>query len=76
MLETRDIVGARLLLERAVRDEDPRAMFMLAETYDPNQMERWAVRGLKPDPLRAAALYRRAAELGHAEAAERAKALP
>jgi len=51
-------------------------MFMLAETYDPNQMERWAVRGLKPDPLRAAALYRRAAELGHAEAAERAKALP
>ncbi|WP_053078444.1 hypothetical protein [Methylobacterium tarhaniae] len=55
-----DISGARLTLERALSRNEPRAAFLLAQTYDPNVLRTWKVRGLQPDAERAQALYARA----------------
>ncbi|MGE7416217.1 hypothetical protein [Methylobacterium tarhaniae] len=56
-----DISGARLMLERALSRNEPRAAYLLAQTYDPNVLRTWKVRGLQPDAERAQALYARAA---------------
>ncbi|GJD53514.1 hypothetical protein OPKNFCMD_6290 [Methylobacterium crusticola] len=56
-----DISGARLVLERALSRNEPRAALLLAQTYDPNVLRTWKVRGLRPDPERAQSLYARAA---------------
>jgi hypothetical protein len=37
------------LLERAASSGDARAIFALAETYDPNMLSAWRVRGMKGD---------------------------
>lgn len=64
LLSHGDIVGARRLAEFAATDSSGAALFMLAETYDPDRLARWRTRGIKPDPERARTLYRRAAEAG------------
>jgi hypothetical protein len=55
-----DISGARLLLERAVARGDTRAAFHLAQTYDPQILRSWHVRGMLPDQERARELYAKA----------------
>ena len=61
----RDLVQARAWLEKAAANNDPYALYALARAMDDSQ-------GLAgPDPVRAADLYRRAAELGHPLAAMR-----
>ena len=52
-----DISGAQLFLERARARNEPDATFLLAQTWDPKMLRQWNVRGLRPDPERARALY-------------------
>ena len=68
LLRLGDISGARLLLGRAAASGDARAIFALAETYDPNRLAALGVRGIRGDPERAKALYAEALAEGVAEA--------
>ena len=70
-----DISAARLVLERAASSGDTRAIFALAETYDPNVLSAWRVRGIKGDRNRANALYGDALAKGETEARSRIIAL-
>lgn len=56
-----DISGARLLLERAQARNAAHATFLLAQTWDPDMLRRWHVRGLRADPDLARSLYAKAA---------------
>jgi len=51
------------------------AAMKMAETQDPNELARWNVRGLKPDPAEAKHWYQRALELKASEAAARLRRL-
>jgi hypothetical protein len=75
-IDNGDIVGARLLLERAARNGEGKALFMLAETYDPLALARMNVRGLTGEPETARTYYVRALSAGVGEARERLAALP
>ena len=70
-----DISAARLVLERAASSGDPRAIFALAETYDPHVLSAWRVRGVKSDRDRAKTLYGQALANGITEARSRMIAL-
>lgn len=61
----RDLVQARAWLEKAASDNDPYALYALARAMDDGQG------AAAYDPVRAADLYRRAAEKGHPLAALR-----
>lgn len=62
---TKDLVQARAWLEKAAASNDPYALYALARAMEETQGAAAA------DPVRAADLYRRAAELGHPLAALR-----
>jgi hypothetical protein len=64
-----DIMGARVILERAIDAGDPTAILALAQTHDPRVLERMGVRGIRGDPARARALYQQAQDKGLKEAA-------
>ncbi|WP_262271123.1 hypothetical protein [Microvirga yunnanensis] len=70
-----DVSGARLLLERALDGANPRAAFVLAETFDPNVLTRLGALGIRGDAARARELYARARAMGVAQAGERLEAL-
>jgi TPR repeat protein len=55
----RDIVNARAWLEKAAASGDPQALYTLGRAMDEGSDQ------IAPDPVRAADLYRRAAEKGH-----------
>ena len=55
-----DIAGARALFLRAAAGNDPAALTALAQTYDPQVLGTMRVRGVKPDPSKAKALYEQA----------------
>ena len=55
-----DIAGARALFLRAAAGHDPSALTALAQTYDPQVLGTMRVRGVKPDPSKAKALYEQA----------------
>jgi TPR repeat protein len=61
----RDLVRARAWLEKAAAQEDPYALYALGRAMDESAGQAMA------DPVRAADLYRRAAQLGHPIAALR-----
>jgi TPR repeat protein len=61
----RDLVRARAWLEKAAAQEDPYALYALGRALDDSAGQAMA------DPVRAADLYRRAAQLGHPIAALR-----
>lgn len=69
------VTGARALLNRAARSGAPRALFMLAETWDPAALAEQGLTGAKGDPAKARALYEKALAGGHAEAGRRLAAL-
>jgi hypothetical protein len=71
LLSQGDISAARLFLERAAEGGSGRALFRLAETYDPRALQRWGARGIKGSPERARDLYRKAQGAGEAEAGAR-----
>jgi hypothetical protein len=70
-----DIISARLCYERAANAESGRAALRLATTYDPIVLGRAGLRGVTADPVHALSWYRRARDLGVAEAEQRIKAL-
>lgn len=71
-----DIAAARRLAEYAAGGGDGDALFALAETFDPAQLARWRVRGVRGDVEKARTLYRRALERGVAGATARLAGLP
>lgn len=66
-----DIAAARLLLERAANAQDATAAFVLAQTYDPAVLGTKDTRSITADPAAARDWYRKAAQLGSAEAKQR-----
>lgn len=68
LLREGDIAGARLFFERAAAAHDPAAMTALARTYDPLELRRMGVLGMRGDASRALHWYRAAAEAGDAAA--------
>jgi hypothetical protein len=76
MLAMGDIPVARLLLERAAEGQDANAALLLARTYDPAVLGTSDVRNITPEPDKARAWYKRAAQLGSAEAQQRLAQLP
>ena len=57
LLRDQDIGGARLLLERAAKDDNLRAVFLLAETYDPRVLADLKIIGVSGDRTKARELY-------------------
>jgi hypothetical protein len=55
----RDLINARAWLEKAAASGDPQALYTLGRAMDEGTEQ------IGPDPVRAADLYRRAAEKGH-----------
>ena len=74
-VESGDVAGAREMLAPAEEGSEGPAMFALAETYDPNMLAAWGSRGVAADVARARALYRKALNLGVANAQHRLEAL-
>jgi hypothetical protein len=73
LIESRDIAGAREVLQATETSSSGALTFMLAETFDPSMLAIWQV---KPDavpanPERARALYTRARDLGDTRAQQR-----
>jgi hypothetical protein len=64
-----DVSGARLLLERASEEGDQRAVFLLAQTFDPRVLSRLGARGIRGDITIAEELYARARALTYKRAA-------
>ena len=71
MLALGDISAARLLYERAASIGSARAATALGKTYDPAFLTSIQVSGPVPSRATAALWYRKGAEMGDAEAADR-----
>jgi hypothetical protein len=65
---TGDVASARLFYERAADAGDAQAALRMGESFDPGFLDQARVRGAKGDPAKAISWYRRARELGSAEA--------
>jgi hypothetical protein len=74
-VESGDVTGAREALATAEEGSQGPASFALAETYDPNMLAAWGSRGVAADVAKARALYRKALNLGVANAQNRLEAL-
>jgi TPR repeat protein len=74
-LENGDTAAARLLLRRAAEAGEARAAIALAATYDPHTLRRLGAIGADADVAQAETWYRKASELGSAEAAQRLQQL-
>ncbi len=66
-----DIGAARIVLERAAESGSARAVFMLAETYDPVILSAWKTYGTRGEVTKARELYAKAHAGGIREAKER-----
>jgi hypothetical protein len=60
-----NIAGARTMLEQVLPQGDPRAAFLLGQTYDPRVLRVWNVYGIRGDPDRARELYAKAEQGGY-----------
>jgi hypothetical protein len=70
-----DVVAARDTLSTAAAAKSPKALFAMAETFDPNRLAAWGSRGVIADPLKAKELYEAALGLGLDAAEARLDAL-
>ncbi|MGH7126308.1 MAG: hypothetical protein ACREFI_18175 [Stellaceae bacterium] len=75
LLGTGDIVAARSAYERAAAGGNRAAATGVAKTYDPIFLAQNGVRGLRPDPARAAVWYAKAAAAGDRTAQQRLQQL-
>jgi hypothetical protein len=75
LVATGDLSGARLLYRRAAEAGNARAALTLAETYDPDVLETLGESGLAPNVGMARAWYKKAKELGSADAPARLERL-
>jgi hypothetical protein len=71
LLRHGDIVGARWVLEHALRGGNPLVAFKLAETYDARHLAAWGVIGIRGDATKAREFYERAHTGGVPNAQER-----
>lgn len=76
LLRLGNIAAARLMLKRAAAARDPTAALMLARTYDPKVLDPENVPSFKPQPAKARAWYKKAAEFGSADAQRVLAGLP
>ena len=76
LLHQGDIGAARAVLNRLVRENNPRAAFLLAQSYDPEILKQGKVVGMRPDPALARSLYEKALRNGVTEAKAALDALP
>ena len=74
LLEQGNIGVARTVLERAADLGSARALFLLAETYDPAVLSAWGTLGTRGDVAKAQELYSKALARGIREARERLNA--
>jgi hypothetical protein len=74
-IERGDVAGARDLLANVDADPSGLVLFTLAETYDPNMLAAWGMRGVTPDIEKAKGLYGEAILLGYAAARQRPDSL-
>jgi len=74
-LSVGDVMAARLVLRRAAERDDAQAALALGGTYDPAVLKRLGVTTFHSDPTQARDWYRRAAELGSADASLRLEQL-
>ncbi len=75
MLELKDLSAARMLFARAAEAGVAVAALKLGDTYNPTFLAQHDLRGVRPDPAVAVSWYRKALELGEAQAADRLRAL-
>ena len=75
-IEGGDINGAREILVALEGTAPGTAAFALAETYDPNMLLAWGMRGVVADVAKARALYLKALDLGMSRAQLRLEQLP
>jgi hypothetical protein len=75
LIQQGNISAARNMLERAVEGGNARALFALAETYDPNMLSTWGTVGIQGDVAKARELYGRALAGGVEDANARLKAM-
>lgn len=68
MLAVGDVSAARLLFERAAAGGGARVLRAAGRAYDPAVLSQLGAIGIRPDAVRAAAYYSKAAALGDAEA--------
>ena len=69
-LKDGDLASARLLFQRAAAAGNAEAAFILGTTFDPLFIRRMGVVGMEPDIARAREWYKKAAELGSADASQ------
>jgi len=74
-LSSGDVAAARLVLRRAAERNDPQAALALGGTYDPTVLQRLGIVSFQADAARAREWYRRAKELGSADASLRLEQL-
>ena len=74
-LSAHDITSARLYYQRAAEAGDGQAALQLGASFDPVMLDRAGIRGVTGDPAQALSWYRRARELGMADAEPRIKSL-
>ncbi|GJD37202.1 hypothetical protein [Methylobacterium aerolatum] len=74
-IERGDISSARLLLERARGRGSAEGILLLGQTFDPDKLRAWNVRGLRPDQEKAQSLYAEADRIGGLDG-RRAAAIP
>lgn len=76
LVDNGDIAGARLIYEYLARQGSARGALLLAQTFDPEFLDKIYIRGaVGPDIAKACAWYEKAADLGSTEAASRLSAL-
>jgi hypothetical protein len=76
LIDRGDISGARAVLERAAGMGSARALFILAQTFDPAVLSSWGAIGTEPNKERAQQLYTEAFAGGVQEAADRLEKQP
>jgi hypothetical protein len=75
LLLSGNLASARLLFNELVRQNDVRGAFAMGQSYDPEVLRSVLVVGVSPDMEAAKRWYRKAAELGSADARSRLSAL-
>ena len=70
MLDDGNIAGARQFFERAAEVGLPEGAMALGTTYDPHELARLKVHGLRPDVATARRWYEKARDLGSPQASD------
>jgi TPR repeat protein len=70
-----DVVAARIAFQRAAEAGDGNAAIALGTTYDPTELAKLGVVGMRGDVAKARSWYQKAEELGSGEARARLELL-